>query len=100
MSAKACESIRPRLDQQQKANGVVYTPAKLAEYLSTKTFSFILSDFLASQKRQSTSKPFRILDPACGDGELLLAAWRQLNDQLQDPTFRKLRKYFSSVTLC
>ncbi len=46
-----------------KAGGVVYTPPKLARFLAAQAFD-ALGNFGS----------VRILDPACGDGELLLAA--------------------------
>ncbi len=46
-----------------KAGGVVYTPPALARFLATQAFDTLQN--IAS---------VRILDPACGDGELLLAA--------------------------
>ena len=46
-----------------KAGGVVYTPPALARFLAAQTFDTL--ENVAS---------VRILDPACGDGELLLAA--------------------------
>lgn len=48
-----------------KAGGVHYTPTELAE--------FIVEGALAEAP---TGRSVRILDPACGDGELLLAAYR------------------------
>ena len=48
---------------QTKAEGIVYTPRALAQFLAAQAFD-ALGDVRA----------VRILDPACGDGELLLAA--------------------------
>ncbi|MCQ3807599.1 MAG: N-6 DNA methylase [Acidimicrobiaceae bacterium] len=47
-----------------KLRGVVYTPPQLAEFLASQAFGAL---------GESTS--IRILDPACGDGQLLLAAY-------------------------
>ena len=47
-----------------KLGGVVYTPPSLAEFLASQAFDAL---------RELT--PIRILDPACGDGQLLLAAY-------------------------
>ncbi len=46
-----------------KAGGVVYTPPALAQFLAAQAFDAL-----------EVETPIRILDPACGDGELLLAA--------------------------
>lgn len=46
-----------------KAGGVVYTPPALARFLAAQTFDTL-----------ENTASVRILDPACGDGELLLAA--------------------------
>ena len=46
-----------------KANGVHYTPPDLAIFLADATVSIICK----------SGKPIRVLDPACGDGGLLLA---------------------------
>ena len=49
-----------------KANGVHYTPSELAQFLADA--------LVGSLQRQSVSREgCTILDPACGDGELLLA---------------------------
>lgn len=47
----------------KKADGIVYTPPPLAKFLAHQAF-----------KALDTTREVRILDPACGDGELLLAA--------------------------
>ena len=47
----------------KKSDGIVYTPPVLAKFLARQAFKSI------KQIRE-----IRILDPACGDGELLLAA--------------------------
>lgn len=49
---------------QHKESGATFTPAKLASYLATQ----ILKVFPVT-----TEKAISVLDPACGDGELLLA---------------------------
>ena len=46
-----------------KAGGVVYTPPALARFLASQAFDAL-----------GAAKSVRILDPACGDGELLVAA--------------------------
>ncbi|MXW74607.1 MAG: N-6 DNA methylase [Acidimicrobiaceae bacterium] len=46
-----------------KLGGVVYTPPALADFLASQAFDAL-----------RTEQSVRILDPACGDGQLLLAA--------------------------
>ncbi len=46
-----------------KAGGVVYTPPRLARFLASQAFDAL-----------GEAESVRILDPACGDGELLVAA--------------------------
>lgn len=53
---------RHRADPKKSA-GIVYTPPKLADFLAAQAFSAL-----------GSASSVRILDPACGDGELLLAA--------------------------
>ncbi len=53
---------RHRADEK-KAGGVVYTPPSLARFLANQAFSAL-----------ATTGSISILDPACGDGELLIAA--------------------------
>ena len=48
----------------RKRHGVHYTPARLADFLAEQT----VRQFEVREKQA-----IRILDPACGDGELLLA---------------------------
>jgi adenine-specific DNA-methyltransferase len=55
--------MEPAADR--KRHGKHYTPMELADFLATRTLS-----------RLGASNRLTILDPACGDGELLLAAHR------------------------
>lgn len=53
-----------------KQNGRHYTPPALARFLASR-----------AARRLSSGKSLRILDPACGDGELLVAAYSVLSAQ-------------------
>ena len=69
----------------QKRDGVHYTPAKLAQFLADQTVVQFRS--VASSRRL-----IRVLDPACGDGELLLALVESLTphpDNIQVFGFEK-----------
>lgn len=48
----------------EKRNGIVYTPEAMAQYLSRQMLAFYKGDF---------TKEIKILDPAIGDGELVIA---------------------------
>jgi len=68
-----------------KLNGIVYTPTLLASYVAKKVVTYFLQDAF----KLNTSPPpdpanWRILDPACGNGELLIAAWKQLVKNLKN----------------
>lgn len=54
---------------REKAQGIHYTPSALAQFVADRTVALLGA--------QPTSR-VRVLDPACGDGELLLAAGRAL----------------------
>jgi hypothetical protein len=68
-----------------KKTGAVYTPTILAEYLAWKVVCLLVED-LRKESRQFNSefvKQLRIIDPACGNGELLGAIWGQLVSKLR-----------------
>lgn len=54
-------------EKQIKSNGIHYTPAPLADFLARVTLDGL-----------QTRGKLRVLDPACGDGSLLLAFWAAL----------------------
>ncbi|MCP2318337.1 TaqI-like C-terminal specificity domain-containing protein [Nocardia amikacinitolerans] len=58
-----------RAARERKRHGRHYTPPALARFLARR--------LLAHVPRPSTGGELRVLDPACGDGELLLALYRE-----------------------
>lgn len=55
---------------EQKAGGATYTPKTLAD--------FVAQQIVKSARKTSKERPFRVLDPAIGDGELLISLTEQL----------------------
>ncbi len=74
--------------EDRKSYGIVYTPQILAEYVAQKTVSYFLND-LKSKSRRKLNK-IRIIDPACGDGQLLASIWEQLKTQIKMPKGRSI----------
>ncbi len=72
-----------------KTNGVVYTPEFLADFVAKKVLSLYFGNF----SRNKYPATLRVLDPACGNGELLLAISRQYSD------FISINGIHSSITL-
>ncbi len=77
------EARRGRLSRQlaergreaRKAGGAVYTPPRVVDYLVERTLGRLLEG-----KTPRDAARVRILDPACGAGAFLLAAYRLLLD--------------------
>ena len=61
------EILAERTAVEIKANGIHYTPSELAQFLAQS----LVAAFLSEPGIQT--KSLTVLDPACGDGELLLA---------------------------
>lgn len=69
------------LSELDKQNGVVYTPSNLANYIAEKVMEYYFQSLIpqtdSRQERQipdpSSLANIRIIDPACGHGELLMA---------------------------
>ncbi len=67
------------LSVKDKENGVVYTPPALAEFVAKKVVGLLLNDrSTTATKVASRVKNLKIIDPACGEGELLTATWNAL----------------------
>lgn len=64
-------------ETKQKSNGVVYTPIELAEYLAEQMVSHYKS-------RNTKDEHVKILDPAIGEGELIIALVSVLRNNLKD----------------
>ena len=66
----------------RKAGGVYYTPAPVVDYILDASLSPLLKDrspqSVAGRDRTRNRHPLRVLDPACGSGTFLLAAYDYL----------------------
>jgi adenine-specific DNA-methyltransferase len=60
----------------EKKNGVVYTPEKLARYVAEKLVQYFC---LENPNLELDASSLSVLDPACGDGELLNSCRSSLN---------------------
>ena len=68
-----------------RENGVVYTPTELANFVAKKVINLWSNDVLRrSSDKQSILRNIKIIDPACGEGELLLASARALQESFRD----------------
>lgn len=74
---------------KEKANGVVYTPKTMAEYLAKEIVKYKVID--------NTSDTIRILDPAIGKGELVFALLRAIGS-----SYKKIEVvgYETDVNVC
>lgn len=64
--------MRYKNETKEKSNGVIYTPVEMAVFLSNELISFHNNNY---------DDEIRILDPAVGDGELLLSIGRKLKEK-------------------
>ncbi|MCL2525056.1 MAG: N-6 DNA methylase [Betaproteobacteria bacterium] len=68
--AKAASSGRYKVVSEEKSGGATYTPKNLAD--------FVAAQMVKSASFQARKNVVRLLDPATGDGELLLSLLAQL----------------------
>ena len=59
----------PKRPSKRKATGAHYTPANLASFLAKRILAYV----------PRPSSALRVMDPSCGDGELLLSLARELS---------------------
>jgi SAM-dependent methyltransferase len=81
----------PQLSRAQKrSHGVYYTPPEIARLVVERTLAPLLAPLSPRGRgaggeglapHDTPTRPLRILDPACGAGEFLVAAREFLNDQ-------------------
>lgn len=63
------EFMRYKNETKEKSNGVIYTPKEMADFLSNELISYHTNDF---------GNEINVLDPAVGNGELLLSIGRMV----------------------
>jgi len=69
--------MRITASQQSNKNGVVYTPKNLADYVAKKSALYLSSD-----SEISIRENLSILDPAAGDGRLLLSVMNVFSEKV------------------
>lgn len=67
--------VRYSNESIEKTNGIVYTPSDLATYVANK----MIDNYLHNKKR------LYILDPAIGDGELIISLLKAINTRFENP---------------
>ena len=71
--------MRYKNESKEKSNGVIYTPTEMADYLAQQMIDYSRIDL-------SSTKEVHILDPAVGEGELLLSIIKKIygiNDEIK-----------------
>ena len=68
-----------KIVENYKANGVVYTPKKLADFVAKKLISYF-------EKTENNERILKILDPSIGDGILIFSTL----DNLELADFEKV----------
>ncbi|MGW8653180.1 N-6 DNA methylase, partial [Nocardia salmonicida] len=68
-------ALQARDAQERKRHGRHYTPPELARFLARRALRYA-----------PRAGELRVLDPACGDGELLLAVHREIVSSAPDVT--------------
>ena len=91
------------IDKKRK-NGAVYTPKNLAVFVADKLIDYYVKSVcnkITAQKNplksNNTIKNLKILDPACGDGELLIAVWNSLLSTFTRLGINKSRVIFNPL---
>jgi hypothetical protein len=83
-----------------KRNGVVYTPRLLADHVAQKALYYYLLGETSSRNNNTALSQLRVLDPACGKGELLTAFWRACTNKDIVGNIRVSSKFNPIDTLC
>lgn len=72
------------LVSEKKKNGAINTPNILADYVASKVLFYYINCKSKQEIKLMEKKPLKILDPACGDGELLSAMWSNMEKTLYE----------------
>lgn len=98
----------PVSQQERRRHGIVYTPVRLASYVAHVVARSFLTDIRETTQNKKTSqldeavRNLRIIDPACGSGELLCAVWLQLCEEAKSDAaiWKSLQQHGHAAVLC
>lgn len=89
-----------------RENGIVYTPNILAEYVAQKTIYYFIQDYKKYRRKNkdesSQINKIGIIDPACGDGILLEAIWKELkalNNEIPSQSYLNLEETIYGIDI-
>jgi adenine-specific DNA-methyltransferase len=75
------KNVAEKQKSKRKSSGIYYTPRYIVEYIVKET----LGEVLKNTKQKDIPK-IKVLDPACGSGSFLIAAYNRILSNIEKPS--------------